>query len=558
METGAEDTPLHSLTVVTDVTERRRAEEALRTAYDDLERRVIERTQALTDTITELRHTEAALRDSEERFRAGFEHAAVGLAMVDAKGRYQLVNPALCQFLGYTESELLTLDRILITHPDDRQASKHHCLARAVGGDTDSAREEKRYLHKDGHVVWGDVSIPLMRVVDGGALYTFGQIQDITESKKIEEALRENEEQMRVITDALPALIGYSDFTHHYRFVDKHYEAQYGVKQKDIVGRHISEIIGEDLLEFTLPYRSAALGGEEVTFEDDFVDARGKHLFYEATYIPHFDDGGEVLGCFAFINDITERKQAEEERRRAQRLTALGNMVGGIAHNLDNLLVPIQALSELAFEEFPEESPSREDMRRVVRSSRRAKELIGRILQFGHEDLHVRQSFDVCATVGEALNLLPTIVPATVKPRIQLDPDTGLVFGDAEEIQTVVMNLIFNAVDAMEGKIGEIEISLSAIEVGDGDDEAGPRLEAGRYARFSVADSGCGMDAQTLEHIFEPFYTTKGIGEGSGFGFSSAYGIVTQHGGSIRSSSTLGQGAQFHVYLPLSDRLSFH
>ena len=295
-----------------------------------------------------------------------------------------------------------------------------------------------------------------------------------------------------------------------------------------------------------------------MTFEDDFVDARGKHLFYEATYIPHFDDGGEVLGYFAFINDITERKQAEEERRRAQRLTALGNMVGGIAHNLDNLLVPIQALSELAFEEFPEESPSREDMRRVVRSSRSAKELIGRILQFGHEDLHVRQSFDVCATVGEALDLLPTIVPATVKPRIQFDPDTGLVFGDAEEIHTVVMNLIFNAVDAMEGKIGEIGISLSAIDVGNADDEAGPRLEAGRYARFSVVDSGCGMDAQTLEHIFEPFYTTKGIGEEAGFGFSSAYGIVTQHGGSIRASSTLGQGSQFHVYLPLSDRLSFH
>ena len=404
----------------------------------------------------------------------------------------------------------------------------------------------------------GDVSISLVRDVDGGALYTFGQIQDITERKKIEEALRENEEQMRVITDALPALIGYADSTHHYRFVNKHYEALYGVKQKDIVGRHVSEIIGGDLFEFTLPYRSAALGGEEVNFEDDFVDVRGKHIFYEATYIPHFDDSRGVIGYFAFVNDITERKQAEEERRRAQRLTALGNMAGGIAHNLNNLLVPIQALSEMALEEFPEESPSREDMRRVVRSSRSAKELISRILQFGRVELHVRQSFDVCTVVGDALDLLPAIVPATVKPRIQLDPDTGLVFGDAEEIQTVVMNLIFNAVDAMEGKIGEIEISLSAIEVGDGDDEAGPQLIAGRYARFSAVDSGRGMDAKILEHIFEPFYTTKDIGEGTGLGLSSAYGIVTQHGGSIRASSTLGQGSQFHVYLPLSDRLSFH
>ena len=154
MESGAAGTPLHSLTVVTNVTERKRAEEALRTAYDDLERRVIERTQELTDTITELRHTEVALRDSEERFRAGFEHAAVGLAMVAGNGRFQLVNPALCEFFGYTESELLAFDHNLITHPDDRQKSTL-ASQRLWAGDTDSTRDEKRYLHKDGQVVWG-------------------------------------------------------------------------------------------------------------------------------------------------------------------------------------------------------------------------------------------------------------------------------------------------------------------------------------------------------------------------------------------------------------------
>ena len=157
MDTGAEDTPLRSLTVVTDVTGRKRAEEALRSAHDDLERRVNERNQGLTDTITELCHTEVALRDSEERFRAGFEHAAVGLAMVDASGRFQLVNPDLCQFLDHTESKLLTLDRILITHIDDRQAST--VAWQRLRGETQSARE-KRNATSTNMGTWCGVTSP--------------------------------------------------------------------------------------------------------------------------------------------------------------------------------------------------------------------------------------------------------------------------------------------------------------------------------------------------------------------------------------------------------------
>ena len=549
--------PLRMSGTVQDISDRKRAEEALRKAHDELESRIFERTRELTDTITELRQTEAALRDSEERFRAGFEHAAAGLAMVNADGRFQMVNPAFCEFLGYSEQECLALDRVVITHPDDRQESARD-LHRLWAGDIDSARFEKRYLHKDGHVVWGDAAISLVRDADGAPLYSFGQVQDITDRKHAEEALRDSEDQMRVITDSVPALIGYIDSTQRYRFVNKHYEDLYGAKREDIVGKHVSEVIGEKLYHFTLPQRTAALRGEEAACENEIVDAQGSLRYQQATYVPHIDDSGGVIGYFTLVHDITEHKQAEKERRRSQRLKALGNMAGGIAHNLNNLLVPIQALSEMALEEFPEESPSREDMRRVVRSSQSAKELVSRILQFGRKDSLVRQNIDVCAAVAGALELLPTIVPPTVKPRVDLDPDTGMVFADADQIQTVVMNLIFNAVDAMEGRTGKIEISLSAVDVGDADDETGAQLTAGRYARLSVADSGRGMDAETLEHVFEPFFTTKDIGEGTGLGLSSAYRIVTQHGGSIHAASTPGEGSRFCVYLPLSERQLLH
>jgi PAS domain S-box-containing protein len=682
MEMDEAGKPFRSLSVVTDVTERKRAEEALRKAHDDLELRVFERTRELTGTLSELRQTESALRESEERmrlmadnlpalvvsldkdhryrfanrayrdwfgkdpekiiglharevlgkhvhdqtraardvvlggetvrfdgsrpdasgrlrhwdatyipehgqsgevtgyfalvhditerkraekalreseerFRSGFQYASAGMAMIDRKGCYISVNPTLCGMLGYTEDELLRVDRIDIIHPEDKKVAARD-FRRLWEGEVESVRTVRRFRRKDGETLWGEMSISMVRDADDQPLYAFGQIQDVTDRKRIEEALRDSEEQMRVITDSVPAFIGYIDSTHRYRFVNKHYGHLHGAKPEEIVGKHVSEVIGEELYKKILPYRSAVLEGEVVTFENEVVDTQGNLIYQDATYIPHFDDSGSVIGFFALIIDITERKRTEEERRREQRLTALGNMAGGIAHNLNNLLLPIQALSEMALEEFPKASPLREDMRRVVRSSKSAKELVGRILQFGRGDWLVRQNINVCATVGDALDLLPTIVPPTVKPHIHLDPDTGMVFGDADQIQTVVMNLILNAVDAMEGRTGELEISLSAVDVGDTDVEAGSRLKAGRYARLSVADNGRGMDTEILEHVFEPFFTTKDIGEGSGLGLSSAYGIITQHGGSIRVASTPGEGSRFRVYLPLSEPRALH
>ena len=177
------------VSTLTDITERKRAEEEFRKAHDELEFRVQERTEHLEHEIGERQFAEAALRESEERFRAGFEHAAAGITTVDRDRRFLSVNPAFCEMLGYTEEELVAIERTDLTHPDDRAITEVY-LRRLWKGEIGNIRWEKRFLHKDGHVVWADAVISMVRDAQGEPLYTFGQIQDITERKRAEEELR--------------------------------------------------------------------------------------------------------------------------------------------------------------------------------------------------------------------------------------------------------------------------------------------------------------------------------------------------------------------------------
>lgn len=250
-------------------------------------------------------------------------------------------------------------------------------------------------------------------------------------------------------------------------------------------------------------------------------------------------------------HQITEREKAEKKLRNAEKMQALGTLAGGIAHNFNNALVPILSLSELVQRQFPKGTSNHKRLSKITMGAERAKHLVAQIMAFSRQDEGKLENIDPYELVQGSMDLLRSVAPATVKIIERIDKDVGEVLADKTQIESVIMNLVSNAFDAMEGKQGKLEITLSQIELEMNDIGSDTDLEEGRYAKFQVTDTGAGIDEKSMKRIFDPFFTTKEVGAGTGLGLSSAFGIVSNHGGSITVSSELGVGTTFDVYLPI-------
>jgi PAS domain S-box-containing protein len=274
-------------------------------------------------------------------------------------------------------------------------------------------------------------------------------------------------------------------------------------------------------------------------------DGTVRHIYRETELIR--DEAGTPQFLTGTCHDVTETRAAQERGRElerqlmhSQKLEALGTLAGGVAHDLNNTLVPIVALSKLVLDELPESGAVRGDIETIIRASERARELVKQILAFSRKQDLVKQEVDLAWVVRDALQMLSATLPATIQIVEQIG-EVPPLFGDAGELGQLIVNLVANAAQAIGDGVGKITVRLWGEEVGS-------------VACLSITDTGCGMDGATLGRIFEPFYTTKGVGEGTGLGLSVVHGIVTRHGGTIAVHSKPGEGIVFTLSLPALDQ----
>ncbi len=247
--------------------------------------------------------------------------------------------------------------------------------------------------------------------------------------------------------------------------------------------------------------------------------------------------------------DITEMKALEQQLRQAQKMEAIGTLAGGIAHDFNNILTPILGYSELVIERLPESSNEHGLVQEIQKAGIRAKELVKQILTFSRQSEQQRQPVMIHLIVKEALKLLRSSIPTTIAIKQNVG-DCGLVMADPTQIHQILMNLCTNAYHAMQESGGELDISLSVVEITAQDYLDNLALQPGPHVKLSVRDTGCGIPKEQQERIFEPYFTTKKQGEGTGLGLSVVHGIVQSHHGHITVYSEPGQGTEFHVYLP--------
>ena len=254
------------------------------------------------------------------------------------------------------------------------------------------------------------------------------------------------------------------------------------------------------------------------------------------------------------IQDITNRRQLEEQFRQSQKMEAVGRLAGGVAHDFNNLLTVISGYSELALQRVsdgarPDANGVREDLEEIKNAAARAASLTQQLLAFSRQQVVQPGKLDLNEIVAEIEKMLDRLIGEDVALVVHLDATTGPVEADAGQLEQVILNLAVNGRDAMPDG-GTLTIETSAIELEAALDSEHGRVEPGRYVRLAVTDDGAGMDAETQARVFEPFFTTKELGKGTGLGLSTVYGILEQSGGHVRIHTSPGNGTCFEIYLP--------
>jgi two-component system, cell cycle sensor histidine kinase and response regulator CckA len=285
----------------------------------------------------------------------------------------------------------------------------------------------------------------------------------------------------------------------------------------------------------------------------------GEHFWAAIRVAPMLDGDGRMTNLIATMDDVTDRRQAEEQVRRAQKMQAVGVLAGGVAHDFNNILTAILGYSHLALDALPSDSDVRDDLRHVTSAANRAKGLVQQLLAFARKEKLEREPMDLRDIARDAVELVEPTILNEVEWTLRCGKEPAPVLAAPSQLHQVIVNLCKNAVDAIlenaasdEGE-RRVTLAVSTLSVTAPRNLARSRLDTGRYARLTVSDTGCGMSPTVQERIFDPFFTTKPVDKGTGLGLAAVHGIVADHGGVIDVTSAPGKGTTISIFLPLHD-----
>jgi PAS domain S-box-containing protein len=376
----------------------------------------------------------------------------------------------------------------------------------------------------------------------------------IVERKKAEAALRKSEQSYRQLVQSANSIIMRMDTKGHVIFFNKYAQDFFGYTEPEILGKNVIGTIvpprdqtGFDLAQMienisTHPERYVSNENENMRRDGERVQVAWMN---KAIY----DDESRVKEILCVGIDVTEKWRLEKRLAQAQKMEAIGTLAGGIAHDFNNILSAIMGYTELSLIDEPQDSPIRRNLKQVLKAGTRAKELVQQILTYSRQREREMQPVKVNLIVNEALKLLRATLPSTIQINNSIKSNLA-VMSDPTNIHQVLMNLCTNAGYAMQDEGGLLEVSLADVEIGSDFARHHPGLKPGKFVRLIVRDTGHGMTPDVIERIFDPFYTTKKKGEGTGMGLSVVHGIVKSHGGTLTVDSTPGKGSVFKAYFP--------
>ncbi len=506
----------------------------------------------LESELAQCKRAEKELNWAEDVLRAITETAEDSIFIKDRECRYTFVNPAMERTLGLSAEELLGKTPVEVFGAEDAaivSATDEPVLAGEVVNviRTLTVAGKDRTFHT--------VQTPV-KSNDGSVRAICGIVRDVTEKTRAELALRESEERFRQIAEKIHEVfwIVSADWQEVY-YVSPAYEQFWGRSCQSLYECPSSwaEALHPDDKEMILAAVEKKISGQDSspTFpEHRIVRPDGTFSWMLAHTFPVMDPDGRKVRYVGVAEDITERKESQEQLQQALKMEAVGQLAGGVAHDFNNLLLAIIGHGGLLLEENTLSDAVRDDIETMMRAAQKAADLVNQLLAYSRRQMLHMKDVSLAETVAEVLKMIRRVIGEHIVIKTVITRDTSVVHADTNQLSQIMMNLCVNARDAMPHG-GEILIKTENVDLDEKCCAHKAWAEPGSYAKLSVCDTGVGMDAETLSKIFVPFFTTKEVGSGTGLGLASVYGLVKQHKGLINVQSELDKGSTFEIYLPL-------
>lgn len=498
----------------------------------------------ITD-ITERKKTEAALQESEHELRLITNRVPGPVSRVDRELRYRFVNDHYLRSFGRSRSEIIGRHMPEILGPEMFRRLEPH-VRRVLAGEAVVFENQIRLPSGEERfaIVHFVPDVDVWQKVVGFFVIAF----DITERREAERDLRISHAALKSISQGV--MIARADGV--ILSINQAFANLTGYTAADLIGKD-RRFLTEQLTDPLAIDRIRVTQQTGTEFHGEVMDRRkdGSSFWNELTITPVRDEQGEVSHFIRVTRDITKRRSLEEQLSQSQKMEAIGQLAGGVAHDFNNILAAILGNTEISLTELPPSHPVRENLAGIKAASLRAKSLIQQILTFSRQQPPNREVISLESVVRESAHFLRATIPATIELVVAVDPNVPAVLADSTQIHQVLVNLGTNAWHAIGDQPGCIEIRLQSLEVGESDADSLEGCRPGRFACLSVRDTGKGMQPETLRRIFDPFFTTKQPGEGTGLGLSVVHGIVQAHDGFISVVSRPGRGTTFKVLLPV-------
>ncbi len=503
----------------------------------------------IANDITEKKRAEEALRESESRYSAlftGITDAVLVHHITEdgAPGQIIDVNEVACNMLGYARNELIGMGIGDIDAPEST-VDVHRIVENLKAGR--NVLFEQVHITKDGRRI--PVEVHTQTFEYKNRLAILSTVRDITERRLAEEALRQSEEKYRQLFETMMDAYASIDMEGNILETNTSFNEMLGYTPKEVQGLTLKDLTPKKwhAFESDITEKQVKVRGYSDIYVKEYTRKNGTTFPVELRTFLLRDKQGNAVGMWAIVRDISDREKLQSQLLQAQKMESLGTLAGGNAHDFNNILFPIMGFAEMALDDAPEDSLLRKNIEEILHGTMRAGDLVKQILAFSRQSDKKPKPLRVQLVVKEALKLIRSTIPTTIKIKQDIDNDCSPVMADTTPIHQVAMNLMTNAYHAMEDDGGVLEVILKEVELSV-DDLKDPAMTPGTYVCLTISDTGVGIPPYVLNNIFEPYFTTKTDGKGTGLGLAVVHGIVKSYGGEIKVYSEPGKGSTFNVY----------
>jgi len=519
--------------------------------------------------IDERKRAEGRLVDAEEQYRSLFDTSTNAILIRNRAGIITMANRAAATLLNAEKpDDLIGRNYLDLVHPEDRllSAQRIEKIFEMAAGPSGSVQKEMETIRPREHRM---VSLAggIIDVESTGVAFSYkeeffiqGIFRDITERKQAEEKLRETERKYRELAESLPQVIFEIDSNGKLVYLNHTGYELFGYSPEDVAnGFSVLEAFVPDDRERVVQDILTSIQGRRLGRQEYTAVKKSGAQFPVAVHANRVFEDQTTTGLRGILIDLTPTRIAEEEKKKlenqlqqAQKMEAIGALAGGIAHDFNNILSAIIGYTELAMLNEGAEHCA-DELKEALAAANRAKDLVKQILAFSRQTDEDRMPVRVALIVKEAVKFLRATIPSTIEIKARIDERSGAVLANSVELHQIIMNLFTNAQHALGERAGLVEVEVQGAEIDAAQKSDLIGMQAGACVRISVRDTGSGMSPEVMERIFDPYFTTKEKGVGTGLGLAVVHGIVKKYGGAIQVESKPGQGTVFHVFLPKAD-----